>query len=91
MFIGHWAPALVAVAVSRRSPGLGVAFISAELVDWGFFAFAILGVEKMRITEGITAMNPMDLYHIPYTHSLLGTAIWAALFGLILLMRGVIS
>src|SRR3546814_3265629 len=34
----------------------------------------------MRIAPGITAMNPMDLYHMPYTHSLLGAALWAALF-----------
>ena len=85
MFIGHWAPALAAAAVSRRSPSLGAAFIGAQLVDWGFFAFATIGVENMRITDGITAMNPMDLYDMPYTHSLAGTAIWAALFGLVLL------
>jgi hypothetical protein len=37
----------------------------------------------MRIVPGITAMNPMDLHHMPYTHSLLGAALWAAAFGLL--------
>ena len=40
MFIGHWAPALAAAAVSRKSPGLGTLFVAAKLVDWGFFALA---------------------------------------------------
>jgi hypothetical protein len=39
------------------------------------------GVEMMRIVPGITAMNPMDLYHMPYTHSLLGALLWGAMFG----------
>jgi membrane-bound metal-dependent hydrolase YbcI (DUF457 family) len=37
----------------------------------------------MRIVPGITAMNPMDLHHMPYTHSLLGAIIWAKIFGLL--------
>ena len=86
MFIGHFAPAFAAAAVSSRSPKLSTLFIGAQLVDWAFFTFAIFGVERMRITPGITTMNPMDLYHMPYTHSLLGSAVWAALFGLILLV-----
>jgi hypothetical protein len=80
MFIGHWAPALVA-ATHRQAPSLPVLFIAAQLVDWAFFLFLIFGVEAMRVTPGISVMNPMDLYHMPYTHSLLGSAAWAAGFG----------
>lgn len=81
MFIGHFAPALVAAA-RPKAAGLGTLFVAAQLVDIGFAALLIPGVEAMRIVPGITAMNPMDLYHMPYTHSLLGAALWAALFGL---------
>ena len=88
MFIGHWAPALAAAAVSKRAPKLGVLFIAAQLVDWAFFLFAIIGVERMRVVPGITALNPMDLYHMPYTHSLLGNAVWALSFAGILLWWG---
>ena len=77
MFIGHWAPALVA-ASSRKAPGLGVLFIAAQLVDWAFFALLLLGVEHMRFSPGISVMNPMDLYHMPVTHSLLGSAAFGA-------------
>ncbi|MBL0924155.1 MAG: hypothetical protein IBJ12_06770 [Sphingomonadaceae bacterium] len=80
MFIGHWAPSLIA-ATRKDSPSLPTLFIAAQLVDWAFFLFLMLGVESMRVTPGISVMNPMDLYHMPYTHSLLGSAAWAAGFG----------
>ena len=72
MFIGHYAPAFVA-ATLPNAPRLGTLFIAAQLVDLAFFLFVLLGVENMRITPGITAMNAMDLYSMPYTHSLLGS------------------
>lgn len=75
MFIGHWAPAL-AVAAKRKRPGLGTLFIAAQLVDWAFFLFVLLGIEKLRLTPGVSAMNPMDLYFMPYTHSLVGALAW---------------
>lgn len=79
MFIGHWAPAL-AVAAKRPAPTLGVLMIAGQLIDWAFFTFHIAGIEHMRFTPGISTMNPMDLYYMPYSHSLLG----ACLFGLLL-------
>lgn len=81
MFIGHFAPAFVA-ATRPGTAGLGTLFVAGQLVDIGFAALLVPGIEAMRIVPGITAMNPMDLHHMPYTHSLLGTAVWAALFGL---------
>lgn len=80
MFIGHWAPAMVA-ATHKDAPSLPVLFIAAQLVDWAFFLFLMFGIEAMRVTPGISYMNSMDLYHMPYTHSLLGSALWAVGFG----------
>ncbi len=80
MFIGHWAPAMVA-ATRKDAPNLPALFIAAQFVDWAFFLLLIFGVESMRITPGIAAMNPMDLYNMPYTHSLMGSAVWAVGFG----------
>ena len=82
MFIGHFAPALVAAA-RPKAAGLGTLFVAAQLIDIGFAALLIPGVEAMRIVPGITAMNPMDLHHMPYTHSLFGALIWAVIFGAI--------
>ena len=82
MFIGHWAPAL-AVAARRKRPGLGTLFIAAQLVDWAFFLFVLLGVEKMRLNPAISAVSPLDLYSMPYTHSLLGALAWSAGFAVL--------
>ena len=79
MFIGHWAPAFVAAA-RPKAPRLATLFVAAQLVDWAFFALLLGGVEHMRVTPGISAMNPLDLYHMPYTHSLLGSAGFALAF-----------
>lgn len=83
MFIGHFAPALAAAAISPRAPKLGTLFVAAQLVDFAFFTFAAVGLEAMRIDPEATVMVPFDLYQMPYTHSLLGTTVWATVFGLI--------
>jgi hypothetical protein len=83
MFIGHYSAAFVAAA-HPKAPRLGTLMIGAQLVDIAFFTFTLSGVEAMRITPGTTVMNPMDLYHMPFTHSLLGGALWATAFALIL-------
>lgn len=86
MFIGHFAAAFVA-ARHRDAPSLPVLFVAAQLVDWAFFILLPLGVERMRVVPGFTQMNPFDLFHMPYTHSLVGTLAWAAAMGFV--VRGV--
>lgn len=83
MFIGHFAPAFAASALGPRAPGLGTTFVAAQLIDWGFFTLALIGVEKMRIEPGATVMVPYDLYFYPYTHSLLGAGIWSLVFAIL--------
>jgi hypothetical protein len=80
MFIGHFAPAMLA-ATHKKAPSLPLLFVAAQFVDWLFFAFLLTGTEAMRLTPGISVMNPLDLYHMPYTHSLAGSAGFAVLFG----------
>jgi len=88
MFIGHYAPAFVA-ATSPKSPRLGALFVAAQLVDIAFFSFLILGVEHLRLVPRATVMNAMDLYDMPWTHSLVGAIGWGAAFAVaIKLMRG---
>jgi hypothetical protein len=83
MFIGHFAPAMLA-ATRKDAPSLPVLFVAAQFVDWLFFAFLLTGTEAMRFREGTSVMNPMDLYHMPYTHSLLGSVGFALLFGAVI-------
>jgi hypothetical protein len=85
MFIGHYSAAFIAAA-HPKAPRLGTLFIAAQLVDIAFFSFVLLGIEHMRITPGATVMNPMDLYDMPLTHSLIGSLAWAAAFGIVVLL-----
>ncbi len=79
MFVGHFAPAFIA-ATARKAPPLAMLMVGTQLIDFGFFTFALLGIEHFRMVPGITASNWLDLYDMPYTHSLLGTGVWAAGF-----------
>jgi hypothetical protein len=83
MFIGHFAPGFAAAA-HPKAPPLPVLIIASQLVDIAFFMFVPLGIESMRVTPGISVMNPMDLYHMPLTHSLLGACAWGLAFALLL-------
>ncbi|MBX7502610.1 hypothetical protein K3181_14305 [Qipengyuania sp. YG27] len=83
MFIGHFAPAFAARGITDEAPKLGTFFFAAQFIDWVFFTLAIVGIEKVRLVPGITAMNPLDLYYMPYTHSLLASALWALGFGMV--------
>jgi hypothetical protein len=78
MFIGHYGVSFAVKAINRTIP-LWILFIAVQLVDvfWGIFV--LTGIEKLRIVPGITATNPLDLYYMPYTHSLLGALVWSAI------------
>lgn len=81
MFVGHYGPSFAL----RRSGGvpLWVLFLAVQFVDvlWSFLVMA--GVEKVRIVEGFTAASPLDLYYMPYTHSLTASIAWAVILGLL--------
>lgn len=83
MFIGHYSVSLVAAA-SPRAPHLGSLFIAAQLIDIAFFAFLLIGVEHMRLVPSANPTTAMDLYDLPYTHSLVGAIAWAAGFAVLL-------
>jgi len=81
MFVGHYGPSLAAKAAKNSIP-LWVLFIAVQLLDvfWSFFV--LFGIEKVRIVPGITATNPLDLYYMPYTHSLVGAVLWSIAAGI---------
>lgn len=45
--------------------------------EQGWSIFVMLGIERVRIVPGITATNPLDLYYMPYTHSLMAAIWWS--------------
>src|SRR5262244_3621667 len=76
MFVGHYGPSFAGKALDNRIP-LWLLFLAVQFVDvlWGIFV--LLGIEKVRIVPGITASSPLDLYYMPYTHSLVGALGWS--------------
>ncbi len=76
MFVGHYGPSFAAKGIKQSIP-LWVLFIAVQLLDVFWSIFVLLGIEKVRIVPGITATNPLDLYYMPYTHSLVGSMLWA--------------
>ena len=71
MFVGHYGVSFAAKKLDRTIP-LWLLFIAVQWLDVMWAPLVLLGVERVRIVPGITASNPLDLYYMPYTHSLVG-------------------
>jgi hypothetical protein len=82
LFVGHYSASFAGRAIERRIP-LWLLFIAVQSVDVLWAIFVLLGIEKVRIVPGFTASNPLDLYYMPYTHSLVGAIGWSVLAFLI--------
>ncbi|WP_312164990.1 metal-dependent hydrolase [Phenylobacterium sp.] len=81
MFVGHYAASLAAKAIEPRAP-LWSYVIAAQAIDIGWGALVMAGVEKVRIDPSLPG-SALDLYHMPFTHSLPAVALWS-LAGLLL-------
>jgi hypothetical protein len=76
MFAGHYTTAFVAKAASPATP-LWTLLLAAQFVDVLWVLAILGGFEHARLDHSL-ASNPLDLYHMPFTHSLAGTLVWAA-------------
>jgi hypothetical protein len=65
---------------------LWLLFIAAQLVDIAWATLVLAGVEKVRIVPGFMAASPLDLYYMPYTHSLVAAVLWS--LGLAIVCKG---
>ncbi|MDH3623112.1 MAG: hypothetical protein OES69_08605 [Myxococcales bacterium] len=79
MFVGHYGPSF-ALRWTGGVP-LWVLFLAVQFVDVLWSILVMAGVEKVRLTEGFTASSPLDLYYMPYTHSLTASIGWALIVG----------
>jgi hypothetical protein len=86
MFVGHFAAGLIA---KRAAPAvsLGTTILAALFADLLFCVFLLLGIEQVAIQPGITAVNPLDLVSIPFSHSLLMDVVWASALAAIYFWR----
>jgi hypothetical protein len=76
MFAGHFA---IGFAAKRAAPqvSLGTLFLAAQFIDLLWPTLLLLGVERVRIEPGATAMTPLDFVYYPVSHSLLAVCGWA--------------
>ena len=56
---------------------LWMLFIAVQAVDVVFFIFALTGIETLEVVAGARGPLAMNLVHIPFTHSLVMTAVYA--------------
>jgi len=80
MFVGHFA---LGFAAKRAAPevSLGVLFATAEFADLLWPNLVLLGIEKVAIAPGETAVTPLRFDSYPWSHSLVALAAWGVLFG----------
>src|SRR5215472_8545967 len=77
MFAGHYCVSFFVKKVEPRLP-LWTLFLATQLFDVLWAVLVLLGIEHYRIAPGITASLPLDLYYMPYTHSLVAAVAWSA-------------
>lgn len=76
MFVGHYS-ASFALKSARPAVPLWVLFLAVQAVDIGWGILILLDVEHAEYVPHFTAAFPLNLYYMPYTHSLAAGAVWA--------------
>ena len=82
MFIGHFGVGFVGKAAAPQA-SLGSLFFAAQFVDLLWPTLLLLGIERVRIVPGITAVTPLVFEHYPVSHSLLAVTGWGFLIALV--------
>jgi hypothetical protein len=85
MFMGHYSAAFAAKRVVPAIP-LPVWFIACQIIDLCWGMLVLLDVEKLRVIPHFTATNGLDLYFMPYTHSLPAALVWSLAAALLFLL-----
>lgn len=79
MLAGHYRAAFLAKTAAPRTP-LWLLALAVQLVDVLWAGFVLFGVERLRLDPSLPS-NPLVLEYMPYTHSLVGTLLWAGIAG----------
>jgi hypothetical protein len=80
LFIGHYSAGFIAKSFNKEIP-LWQLFIGVQFLDILWANLILLGIEKLRVVPGITVTSPLDLYYMPYTHSLIAVIAWSIFAG----------
>jgi hypothetical protein len=82
MFIGHFGAGFAGKKF-EKSTSLGTYFLAAQWVDLVWPILLLLGIEKVEIKPGVSAVTPLDFTYYPFSHSLFGVIVWAVLFAFV--------
>jgi hypothetical protein len=82
MFTGHYSASFAGKAVDRTIP-LWVLFVAVQLLDFIWAILILLGIEHARVVPGFMAASALDLYDMPYTHSLAGALVISVVGGVL--------
>ena len=76
MLIGHYSASFAIKSKTRDVP-LWMLFVAVQLMDVFWTSLLLLGVEKARVEPALPSV-PLDLYYMPYSHSLVAVLIVCA-------------
>ena len=80
MFLGHLALGFAGKRAAPRA-SLGVLFAASQFADLLWPILVGLGLERVLIVPGTTAVTPLDFVSYPWSQSLLMMATWGLLVG----------
>ena len=79
MFLGHFGAGFAGKAAAPRV-SLGTLFLAAQFADLLWPTLLLLGLERVEIVPGITAVAPLDFVSYPISHSLAMAVLWGLVF-----------
>jgi hypothetical protein len=82
MFVGHYSCSYAGKALDRTIP-LWVLFVAVQFLDFVWSVLILLGIEHVRIIPGFMAASALDLYDMPYSHSLVGALALSIMGGIL--------
>ena len=86
MFIGHFAVGFASKPLAPKA-SLGWLMLAPMFCDVLWPLFLALGIEKTEVVPGYTAFTPLNLYDIPWSHSLAMVLVWSGALGGLYLLK----
>ena len=82
MFVGHFG---LGFGAKRAAPAmsLGTLFLACQFADLLWPTLVLLGIERVEIEPGATAMTPLNFVSYPYSHSLVALCVWGLAVGIV--------
>jgi membrane-bound metal-dependent hydrolase YbcI (DUF457 family) len=78
VFLGHYGAGLAAKKLTPYT-SLGTLVVAVQWIDLLWPSALMLGLERVRIAPGDTAVTPLAFEYYPWTHSLAAVLAWAVL------------